>query len=485
MKRKTSAALLLAVVLALGLVLGSLLRTPEDVAAQNPAAPSRTESELEELRGFADNLSALFRAASESAGPAVVWIATERTVVLRRSATPFNDPFFEQFMGPQEREFKQPGLGSGVILDAEGFVLTNNHVVAGAEKLEVKLGDAGESTYKARLVGADPKTDLAVIKIEDPPKNLPVVKLGDSDQLQVGDWVLAIGNPLGFAHTVSAGIVSAKGRTLGMAAYENLIQTDAAINPGNSGGALVNLHGEVVGINTAIVSGTGGYQGLGFAIPVNMAKEVLERLKKGEEIERGFLGIYGQDLTGEAAAKFKYEGTEGALVNEVSPDTPAEKAGVKAGDIVAQWDGKKVKDFAALRRMVASTEPGRKVPVKIWRDGAEKDLTVELARLADYEGTSAFDLLGLKVEAVTPEVRSQFGRSKLQGVLVAEVSPNSTAANAGIEAGDVILSLNRRPVASVADYAARLAEVKKGEVVVVHVLDQKTGRAAFLFLRTG
>ena len=451
-----------------------------------PAKPS--PEEVAELRDFADKLGRLFSTVAQNVSPSVVWIEAERTVTLRSPGFDTQDPFFERFfgpdfrdmLGPQEREFKRRGLGSGVIFDGGGYILTNNHVVAGADELQIKLADGRE--FEAELAGADPDTELAVIKITgDDVKNLPVATLGDSDRLYVGEWVIAIGNPLGLSHSVSAGIVSAKGRGLGIAKYENLIQTDAAINPGNSGGPLVNLRGEIVGINTAIVSRTGGYMGIGMAIPINMAKGILDDLKAGRPVERGFLGIIGADLTTELAEQFGYRGTAGALVNEVLDDTPASRAGLKAGDIVMRWGGKQVEDFSHLRRLVAATDPGEKVKVDIWRDGKERAVEIEVARLSDQEQAGEKNWLGIRVAPLTDQIREQFGRADLEGVVIAEVQRGAPAG--ALEVGDVILSVNRRPVRSVTEFNKQIGATSREKGALLRVLDQRSGHARFLYIR--
>lgn len=301
--------------------------------------------------------------------PSVVNISSTKTIRRRGMPSPFfNDPFFKRFFGDEFRsfempkEYKQSGLGSGVIVDKDGYILTNNHVVKGADEIKVKLSD--EREFKGKVIGVDPKTDLAVIKIDS--NHLPVIKLGDSDKLQVGETVIAIGNPFGLSHTVTSGIVSATGRAnVGIADYEDFIQTDAAINPGNSGGALVNVRGELVGINTAIFSTTGGYQGIGFAIPSNMTKVVMDSLIKKGKVIRGWLGVTIQPLTPDLAKQFNLKDKKGVLVADVVEDSPAEKTGIERGDVIVEFDGKKVDDVTDLRNMVANTLPNEEVPIKL------------------------------------------------------------------------------------------------------------------------
>jgi serine protease Do len=342
----------------------------------------------------------------------------------------------------------------------------------------VKLADG--RTFAGKVAGTDPATELAVLKLEGSVKDLPVAKLGDSDRLYVGEWVIAIGNPMGLSQSVSAGIVSAKGRGLGIAKYENLIQTDAAINPGNSGGPLVNLRGEVVGINTAIVSNTGGYMGIGMAIPINMAKAILDDLKAGKTVERGFLGIVGENLTKETADQFSYKGTKGAVVNEVMPNTPAAKAGLKVDDIIISWGDKAVEDFNHLRQLVAETGPGKKVPLKIWRDAKEETREIEVARQADHEDIAATNWLGIQVGPVTEEIRNRLGRKDLEGAVVTKVDPKGPAAM--IEPGDVVMSVNRKIVRNVVDFREAVAATKPETGVMLRVLDQRTGYPHRIFI---
>jgi serine protease Do len=478
------------VVCALGLVMGLAMgRAPASVGL--PAATAAgSNTSLEQLRDFADKLSTLFRLTAESVSPSVVYISATRIIKYRSPGFGFRDPMFERFFGPdaqdmpgpQEREFKQPGLGTGFIVDSKGYILTNYHVVAQADELKVTLSDG--RSFSAKRVGEDERTDLAMIKLEGDVKELPTAKLGDSDQLQVGDWVIAIGNPFGFEHTVSTGIVSAKGRKLAAGGpYEYMIQTDAAINPGNSGGPLVNLRGEVVGINTAIFSATGGYQGIGFAIPINAAKEVLPYLKEGKVVERGFLGVAGDDLTAELAQQFDYKGTKGALVNEVVPDTPAAEAGIKAGDIIVRWNDKEVESFGHLRQLVSATKPGTDAKVVIWRDGKEAALAVKVKKLTEAEIAQEGGWLGMRVGPLTDEVRGRLGKKDLQGVLVTSVDPEGPAAGAGLKRGDVVLSVSRMPVKTVQEYDALMAKTTAQKGALLRAVDSNTGFVRFLYIK--
>ena len=486
MRRKVTATLIFAVALTIGLALGGLFRSPRSVHSAQEK-PEHTPEDMKELREFGEKFGKLFRYTAQSVSPSVVWIQAEKTVKVRRPG--MDDPFFRRFFGPEfddlfgprEREYKRQGLGSGFIIDQEGHILTNNHVVAEADKLTVKLANGKE--YEAQITGTDPSTELAVIQMEGDFNDLPVAEFGDSDDLQVGEWVIAIGNPLGLSQTVSAGVVSAKGRSIGIAKYENLIQTDAAINPGNSGGPLVNLKGEVVGINTAIVSRTGGYMGIGLAVPINMARSILDDLKAGREVERGFLGIIGADLTSELAEQFNYKDQGGALVNEVVDNTPAAEAGLKPGDIIVSWDGTSVKDFQHLQRLVAGTDPGEEVNVELWRNGKTEKIEITVARLSKYQQSEKPLWIGLKVGPVAEEARDYYGRDDLEGVMVQEVDESGPARV--LEQGDVILRVGRKrqKVDSVEDFRRYIASIEKGESALLLVLRKQTKHAQFVVIR--
>lgn len=380
----------------------------------------------------------------------------------RFSAPFFDDPFFRQFFGeeferrsPPPREHQEQGLGSGVIVTPNGYIVTNNHVVQDADELTVSLPD--KRTYKAKVIGTDPKTDVAVVKIEA--SNLPVLPWGDASQLQVGEMVLAVGNPFGLNQTVTMGIISAVGRAnMGIVDYEDFIQTDAAINPGNSGGALVNLNGELIGINTAIFTRSGGYMGIGFAIPSNMAKSVMDSLIKHGKVVRGWIGVSIQEVTQDLAKEFGVPDTKGALLADIMDDSPAAKAKLERGDIITTYQGKVINDPSHLRSLVAETPPGTTVRLSVWRDKAKKEITVtigeqpkELASTKNSESrTGDHALTGITVEEMKP---GQSGRSKFQtGVLVTEVESGSPAERAGLRRGDIIREINRKPVKHVRDF---------------------------------
>ena len=391
---------------------------------------------------------------------------------------PDMDGFFRRFFGDQfpGNQFqgrvprrslevpRQQGIGSGVIATRDGYILTNNHVVDGADEVKVALQDGREFT--AKVIGRDSKTDVAVIKIDG--KDLPAVPMADSDRVEVGDVVLAVGNPFGIGQTVTTGIVSATGRggALGLD-YEDFIQTDAAINPGNSGGALVDSDGRLIGINTAILSRSGGNQGIGFAIPVNLARDVMDQLVNEGHVTRGYLGVLIQDVTPVLAKEFKLKDAEGALIGEVTPKSPAEKAGLKDGDVLLEFNGKKVTDSRHLKLEVARAKPGETVPVKVLRDGATKTMEVtvkelpgneQLAKNEHHTTDDTGTLNGVTVADLDSSARQQFDLpANVKGVVVTEVDPNSAAAETGLKPGDVIQEINRKPVRT-AEEAVRLTE---------------------------
>jgi serine protease Do len=395
--------------------------------------------------------------------PAVVNISTTQVVKFNRPRmrNPFGqqdpfDEFFNNFFGRMPKEQKRRSLGSGFIVSSDGYILTNNHVVEKADEVTVTLLDKEE--FKAKVVGTDPKIDIALIKI-DAKKKLIYVTLGDSDKLEVGEWVVAIGNPFGLGHTVTAGIVSAKGRIIGSGPYDDFIQTDASINPGNSGGPLFNLKGEVVGINTAIVQGG---QGIGFATPVQLARSVLDQLKEKGKVTRGWLGVYIQPLTPDAAENLGISGRRGALVSDVTSGGPAEKAGIRSGDVIVGFNGKEIRDEHELPQAVASTKPGKTVDVRLLRDGKETTVAVTIAEMAGEPGKPAggHDLpknLGLTVQDITPEIAQRFQIEDTKGVVVTDVEDGSPADEAGFNEGDiirVILRQNKRnPVTNAAEFA--------------------------------
>jgi serine protease Do len=397
---------------------------------------------------------------------------------------PFGPRGFRGPQGPGEpRGHRGGGQGSGVIVSSDGYILTNNHVIDGAREVNVTLPDKRE--FKGKIVGTDPKTDLAVVKIDG--DNLPSVAWGDASKLQVGEYVLAVGNPFGLNSTVTLGIVSALGRgRMGITQYEDFIQTDAAINPGNSGGALVNTKGELVGINTAIFSQTGGYQGVGFAVPTSMSKPIYESLVKTGKVARGFLGIGIQDLNQDLAKSFGIKDAKGALVSDVKEDSPADKGDLKQGDIITSYQGLAVEDAMALQRMVTKTTAGTNVPVKVMRDGHEKNLAITIGEQPDSSKIARVDsdekeyaFAGVAVQDLDKDTAKELGlKGKAHGVVVTRVEPDSGADKAGLMPGDVIREINRQPVKSVKDFEKVSSEVRKGEHVLI--LINRGGNALFL-----
>jgi serine protease Do len=434
-----------------------------------------------------------FTELAEKAKPGVVNIRTVKTTngggpVFRhffgRNPHGGQDPFQDFFgLGPQ-REFKQRSLGSGFLLDNEGYIVTNNHVVEDADQIKVRLSD--ESEYDATIIGRDPKTDLALIKIDAPSKDLKPLQLGDSDTIPVGSWVVAIGSPFGLEQTVTAGIVSAKGRIIGSGPYDDFIQTDASINPGNSGGPLLNLKGEVVGINTAIVASG---QGIGFAIPINMAGGIINQLKDSGEVSRGWLGVGIQDLTPELAEYYAIKEKEGVLVTQTYEGDPADKAGIKEGDVIVAVDGKRIASSRELSRTVAEAGVGNKMSLTVLRDGREKEIDVKLAKRPDTEPTMArgearSDDLGLKVREIDPEIAERLGLDEnTKGVVVTGVNPDSKAAEADIRQGDVVIEINRKPVTSLEDYTAQLRKIDTGDTVQMLLRRGGGGLVAVKFKR--
>ena len=403
--------------------------------------------------------------------PAVVNVSTAKTIApqkkFHRTPSPFGtDPFedfFERFFeNAPQRSYKQRSLGSGFIISDDGYILTNNHVVAGADEIKVRLSDKRE--FKAEVKGTDEKLDLALLKI-DGKDHFTVARLGDSDGIEVGEWVTAIGNPFGLEQTVTAGIISAKGRVIGSGPYDDFIQTDASINPGNSGGPLFNARGEVIGINTAIVAGG---QGIGFAIPVNMAKNIITQLKEKGKVTRGWLGVAIQAVTPELAQSFGLETAAGALVTEVAKESPADKAGIQSGDIILGFDGKVVHEMNELPRLVADAPVGKKVEVKLLRDRKEMAVTVTIEKLSEKGGEAAVttpDTLGMTVAELTGELAAKLGTGETKGVVVTGVKSGSEAEEAGIAAGDVVREINGAKITTIADYEKAVAGRKKGAVL--------------------
>ena len=392
-----------------------------------------------------------------------------------RGQMPPGDPFEHFFGGPGGGGGGQPraperSLGSGFVIDAEGYILTNNHVVENASSIKVKL-ESGEE-LEAKLIGRDPKTDVALIKIE-PPHPLAAVPLGDSSDLKVGEWVMAIGNPFGLEFSVTAGIVSAKGRFIGQGNYDDFIQTDTPINPGNSGGPLIDMQGRVVGINTSIFSRSGGNIGIGFAIPIDLARELIPQLKEKGKVVRGWMGVMIQKVTPELAESLGMENAAGALVADVVAGGPAADAGIKVGDVIVSFDGTAVKESTELPMLVAREPIGKSVDLLVQRGDEQKTLELVIREMADDEGGlsgEASSALGLTVQNLTPEIAETLGLdADAKGVLVSSVDPDSAAAEAGLRRGDLIVEVNRHAVADVGAYSEQIGKTKKGKSVLMLV----------------
>ena len=422
---------------------------------------------LTTLQAEAKPVSPDFVELSKRLKPTVVNIRTTKNIK-PRAGSPFmgNDPFadlFGQFFGQQapQQPRKQQGMGTGFIISADGFILTNNHVVNGADEIMVKLSDGRE--IKAELKGLDDKLDVALLKISDKAV-LPFAELGDSDALEVGEWVMAIGNPFGLAHTVTAGIVSAKGRVIGSGPYDDYIQTDASINPGNSGGPLFSSSGKVIGINTAIIANG---QGIGFAIPINMAKSVAEQLKATGKVVRGYLGVNFDRLSPKLAKSLGLASDKGVIVTHVEKGSPADKAGLKIEDVIVQFDGKPVNAETDLPKVVAGTPVGKQVQIVVFRKAKRLVLsaTVAQGRSGSTVGEPATASIGISVRELTPELARQLGLKDAKGLVVSEVKPGSSADEAGMVRGDLVLEFNGQPVDSLEGFAALAAKVAKGDVV--------------------
>ena len=448
---------------------------------------AKTDNGLETLR----ETSKAFTAVANKTIPAVVFVNVQKTIEIssphgQRSPFgnndsqgffDFDEDFLERFFGYRQprqrsprspRKYEQLGQGSGFIISQDGYILTNNHVVGDVDKITVTLQDGRK--FDAKVVGTDPKSDVAVIKVEA--DNLPVIELGDSDVLDIGEWVIAIGSPFGLDATVTVGVVSAKGRGgVGIADYEDFIQTDAAINPGNSGGPLLNLEGKAVGLNTAIFSQSGGYMGIGFAIPINMAKHIKQQLVETGKVTRGYLGVYMEPVKADLAEYFGLEQKNGVSVLQVMDDSPADDAGLKAGDIILEMDGKKIEGMQQFKNAIAMVEPGTKMTLLVYRDGKELKKKVEIGSLSDSsfatDVSEVGEQLGLQVQELTEELARGFGYEPGKGVIVSEVTNGGIAAQAGIRAGMLIVSVNRRNVNSVAEFNTALEETAKTRKALV------------------
>ncbi len=488
-----SAALILSIGIFVGLVISSRLEITTPITAKSGQVSSRS---VEMLTQVSDALSEVAAVAM----PSVVNISTTRVIRQREdhSFDLFDDPFFRRFFGDQvphpnvPKEQKEQSLGSGVIVSEDGYIVTNNHVIEKAQEIKVLLPNKRD--YQAKLIGADPKTDIAVIKIDA--KGLSALPWGDSTKLRAGELVFAIGNPFGLNSTLTMGVISAVGRAnVGIADYEDFIQTDAAINPGNSGGALINARGELIGINTAIVSRSGGYQGIGFAVPSGMARQVMESLIKFKKVVRGWLGVSIQEVTSDLAEEFGVKDLKGALVSGIMKGSPAEKAGLKQGDVILQFNGKDVDDTGHLRNMVSQTPIGTRVTVKVLRNKREKDVEVVIAELpkkmadAGGEEEDAGDeqaennaLVGVTVRELSPSLAKRFGLDDAEGgIIVVRVDPGTLAFDAGVRPGDRILQINQQDVDTVDAYRKAAGKLKAKDRVLL--LIRRKGQDLFLTIK--
>jgi len=452
-------AVLAMAILGIGYGMSAALRTPPAAVA----APAHSETPM---------VPANFSDLAEKVRPGVVNIQVVKKVENVRFAfpnapmNPFGEdgPFGRFFEGFPPADQKQEGVGSGFVISQEGFILTNNHVIDGAEQIKVKFANGKE--YDAKVVGRDSKTDLALVKISGV-NDLHPLPLGNSEDLKVGSWVVAVGSPFGLEQTVTQGIVSGKGRVIGSGPYDDFIQTDASINPGNSGGPLINMKGEVIGINTAI---NPNGQGIGFAIPIDMAKSIIPQLEQKGTVTRGWLGVSIQQMTPALEKSFGLKDKSGILVAEVSQGSPAEKAGIERGDVITQFDGKDVAEPRDLSRIVASTPVGKSVNVKIMRDGNMLERTVKVGEMEKKPETAqapSKKSLGITVQELTPEIARGLGLKRETGVVVTEVEPGSSAADAGIQTGDVIQQVNRKPVKDLEDFHQKIEQAKGQDSVLL------------------
>lgn len=448
------------------------------------ATQSNAQAAANEDIGIIDRSSKAFVDVVKKAKPAVVHIRVEKTTTSRYGSgngphDMFNHPFFDQFFGPQYRqqqpkpqEFTQRGQGSGFIISKDGFILTNNHVVEGADTIKVTLSD--DRDFTAKVIGTDPQTDVALLKIEDP-KNLPVLPIGDSSKLEAGEWVIAIGNPFGLSQTVTVGVVSATGRSsVGINEYENFIQTDAAINPGNSGGPLINGRGEVVGINTALFSRTGGYMGIGFAIPINMAKSIEGQLQKDGKVTRGWLGVVIQNVDKDLAESFGLKEAGGILISEVQKNSPASAAGLQQGDVIIKLDNVKLEDVSDLRNRVALLQPGSKTMVEVMRNGRAKKIQVSIGeqpanfskRSSGSNTNESLDQYGLTLQELTPELAKKFEYEENSGLIISGVKSGGSAEAAGLKPGQLVEEVNREKVSNLKELSQALKKSKSDKILL-------------------
>ncbi|MGE0824639.1 MAG: DegQ family serine endoprotease [Candidatus Binatia bacterium] len=470
------------------LLINLLLWRTSPLLARDWFGAEKADTPSPALTGGGNQLPS-FAGIAQKASPAVINIATAQKAIKRRRQPPFHPPgrspfgeddpfeeFFRHFFGDRPPRGQQRSLGSGFLISTDGYIMTNTHVIGDADKITVRLSNNEE--YTAKVIGADDKTDIALIKI-NPQHPVPILALGSSATLQVGDWVVAIGNPFGLEQTVTAGIVSAKGRVIGAGPYDDFIQTDASINPGNSGGPLLNLNGEVVGINSAIFSQSGGNIGIGFAIPIDLAKSIVTQLKASGKVTRGWLGVAIQDVTPELATSFGLTEPTGALVADVTKDGPADKAGLKRGDVITAFLGTPITAAHDLPALVAQSPVGEKAEVTVLRDGKEKTLTVTLGELTDQRasaegGAESGANWGLTVANLTPETTRRFDLDPDEpGVVITDVDSGSPADDAGLQPGDVIQEVNRRAITSVDDFTTAVKATTPKDTLLLLVRRQE------------
>ncbi|MFW6347333.1 MAG: DegQ family serine endoprotease [Cyclonatronaceae bacterium] len=457
----------------------NLLQSGSDSSYVPPQEQTEQQAAEDRPIGSLQDLNDAFVGLADNASPAVVTISTQRTVT-QRQRSPF-DMFDEFFGGPRrqapQREFQQRGQGSGVIVDPDGIILTNNHVIANADTIRVRTADNQE--LGATIIGTDPSTDIAVLQVEG--QDMPHLQFGDSDRLRVGEWVMAIGSPLSenLAQTVTQGIVSAKGRAdINLVDFEDFIQTDAAINPGNSGGPLINMNGDLIGINTAIASRSGGSQGIGFAVPSNMAQRVMESIIETGTVVRGFLGLTGQDVTPTLANALGLDRARGIVVSQVMDESPAEKDGLQEEDVILEYDGRQADSYSQFRSYIASRAPDTEVSLKINRGGEVMDMSVTLGErpnneLTDAEVENLYEQYGFMVEQLNDDLAEQFRlRANLEGVVVTEIERNSQAYQQGLRSGDLIIAVNRRRIGDMAQFNEMMTLAQEEGVALFQVVRQ-------------
>jgi serine protease Do len=472
------------ILILIGVIAGMLMTANFNLASFGKAsAEDEARAKLEEKMSTMMDFSEGFSAVAEYVTPSVVTVETEK-VVRVSNYDPFQgffgDDFFNRFfggprVGPQQEQ-QVRGLGSGVIVSSDGYILTNNHVIDDVDKVTITLSNG--KSYEGKLIGRDARTDLAVVKIDE--QKLPAIKMANSDDIRVGQWAIAIGSPFSKAlsQTVTAGIISGLGRSAGLDTDVDFLQTDAAINPGNSGGALVNLKGELLGINTAIVTRSGGYQGIGFAIPSNTAKNILDQITKTGKVSRGYLGVVIQDVSDDVARALKLASSKGALISQIVDGSPADKAKLKAGDVIIKVNGKEIENTSSLRKNIGRNAPGTKITLTILRDGSEREITLTLdeapsepiEQKEEQPSRQGSERLGVEVAKLTADLANKYGLSPGEkGVIILQISQNGAAYQGGLRAGDLIKRIGNREITSIQDYNDALAAVGKGETALFYI----------------